>query len=53
MDLMETLEDEIQAEIFLIYAYVGCGEFLKAKAAHEKRRSVDIYHWTTSLMGGG
>jgi len=39
MDLMETVEDEAQAEINLITAYIGCGEFLKAKAADKKRRS--------------
>jgi len=39
MDVIETL---LQAETNLIDAYIGCGEFLKAKAADEKRRSTDI-----------
>jgi len=47
MDLMETVEEEVQAETKLIIAYIGCGEFLKGKAAHEKRRSND---WTTWLQ---
>ena len=43
MDLMETFDEKIQAEISLIYSYIGCGEFLKAKAAHKKHpRSADI-----------
>jgi len=46
MDMMETFNEKIQAEISLIYAYIGCGEFLKAKAAHKKHpRSFDIYQW--------
>jgi len=39
MDMMETLEEEDQAECNLIAAYIGCGEFLKAKDADKKRRS--------------
>jgi hypothetical protein len=31
MDMMKTLEDEVLAETNLIFAYVGSGEFLKAK----------------------
>jgi len=49
MDIMETLEDEDQAEANFIAAYIGCGEFLKAKTANEKRRS---NHWTTRLQLG-
>ena len=41
MDMMETLADEVRAETNLIHAYIGCGEFLKAKADSEKRRSVE------------
>jgi len=45
MDLTETVEEEVMAETLLIAAYIGCSEFLKAKAANEKRRSND---WTSS-----
>ena len=43
MDVMETLEEKAKAETCLIQAYIECGEFLKAKAANEKRRSIDIH----------
>ena len=49
MDIMETLKDEDQAVIHLIAAYIGCGEFLKAKTANKERRS---NHWTTRLQSG-
>ena len=39
LHMVKTFEEEYQAEILLITAYIGCGEFLKAKAAYEKRRS--------------
>ena len=44
MDMMEILEDKVQAKaiFYLIYAYIECGEFLKAKAVHMKRRSAGI-----------
>jgi hypothetical protein len=32
MDMMETLEEKVKAETFLIHAYIGCGEFLKGKS---------------------
>ena len=41
IDMMETLEEKVQAETNLVRAYIGCGEFLKAKAAHKKRRSTE------------
>jgi hypothetical protein len=41
MDMMKTLEDEAQAKNNLITAYTAHGEFLKAKATHETRRSTD------------
>jgi len=44
MDMMETFEEEEQAETKLIRAYIGCGEFLKTKAAH-KKRSTGINRW--------
>ena len=43
MDMMETFDEKIQARIYLIHAYIGCGEFLKAKAAHKKRPQNIIY----------
>ena len=48
MDMMETLEEKVQADsiMYLIHAYIGCGEFLKAKAADKKRRSRNIHDWT-------
>ena len=52
MDMMETVELEMLAEIYLIRAYIGCGEFLKAKAAHKKRRSTDKYHWVAGIQLG-
>jgi len=46
MDMMETFENKAHAEIELIGAYMGFGEFLKAKAADKKRRrSTDMNHW--------
>ena len=45
MDMMKTFEDEFKAETSLIAAYIGCGDFLKAEAADETRRSTDINHW--------
>ena len=41
MGRMETAEDEAQAETNLITAYMARGEFLKAKATDETRRSTD------------
>jgi len=52
MGMMETVEDEDQAETNLILAYIGCGEFLKAKAAHEKRRTTHIMDGITRLQSG-
>lgn len=48
MDMMKTFEDKYKAETnLLIAAYIGCGEFLKAKADDEKRRcSTDMNDWT-------
>ena len=42
MDSIRTLREKAKAETCLIQAYIGFGEFLKAKAANEKRRSTDI-----------
>ena len=50
MDMMETFELEILADVYLIRAYIGCGEFLKAKAAHKKRCSTDKFHWKTGIQ---
>jgi len=47
MDMMETFEEEFQAESNLICAYIGCGDFPKAKAVNKKRRSTDI-NWFQS-----
>ena len=50
MDMMKTLEDEVLAETNLIFAYIGCGEFLKAKATHKKCCSTDICHWVAWMQ---
>ena len=44
MDLMKTFVEKAQVQILicLVRAYISCGEFLKAKAAHETCRSFDI-----------
>jgi hypothetical protein len=42
MDMMETFEQKVQAEILLINAYIGCGKFLKAKVANEARLSINV-----------
>jgi len=52
VDMMETLEEEVQAETNLIRAYIGCGEFLKAKAANKKRISTDINHFVDWFLSG-
>ena len=52
IDTMETLEDKVQAETILIRAYIGCGEFLKAKAADEKCRSTNGNDWLADLQSG-
>jgi len=49
MDMMKTFEDEVHQVKKIIYrqlihAYIGCGEFLKAKGANKKRRSFDMKH---------
>ena len=48
----KTFKEEIQAERELIRTYIGCGEFLKAKVADEKRRSTDVDHWVAVLQSG-
>jgi len=52
MDLMTIVEEEGQAEINLILAYIECGEFLKAKAAHETRRSFDMHRCRAEFQAG-
>ena len=56
MDMIERFEEEFQAAslIYLVDAYIGCGEFLKAKAADEKRRSspTHVYNWEAGLQLG-
>jgi len=56
MGMMETFDQEDQAESImqqLVQAYIGCGEFLKAKAANEKYRSLtDINHGTAGVKSG-
>jgi len=52
MDMMKTFDEEFQAEMYLIEAYIGCGEFLKAKAANETRRSTHVKHWAARLQSG-
>jgi len=49
-NMMETFEEDVEAEKNLIGACIGCGEFLKAKAADEKRRSTDINHWVAGVV---
>ena len=43
MHTEEIFGEEMYAEEELIHAYIGCGEFLKAKAADKNRRSTDIH----------
>jgi len=50
MDKMKTFKEEVQAEYHLIDAYIGCDEFLKAKAANETRRSTEINHFTAGMQ---
>jgi len=52
MDMVETFDEAGQAESNLIHAYIGCGEFLKAKAANEKRRSTDKNHCLAMSQSG-
>ena len=40
---MHTMKTFEEAEVVLIQAYIGCGEFLKAKAADEEHRSSNRY----------
>ena len=48
MDMIETFEDKVEVKTFLIDAYIGFGEFLKAKAANKNR----INHWETAMQSG-
>ena len=43
---------EVPAETNLIHADIGCGDFLKAKAAHKKRRSTDVNDWVAGWQSG-
>ena len=52
MDMMEIFELKVQAEIHLINAYIGCGEFLKAKAANEARISIYVNRWEAGMESG-
>jgi hypothetical protein len=53
MDMMETFDEEyFKAETNLIRTYIRCGEFLKAKAAHKKRRSTDNYDCIARWQSG-
>ena len=54
MDMMTKTfkEDEVQADRELIGAYIESGEFLKAKSANEKRRSIDKDQWVVRLQSG-
>ena len=53
MDMMETLEEQVQAETNLIIAYIGCDEFLKAKVANTKKcRSTDINRCVNWFQSG-
>ena len=55
MDMLETLEEEGKMEPFLnlIEAYMNIGEFLKAKAADEKRRSsTNMNNWVAEMQSG-
>jgi len=55
MDIMEQFDEEDQAEsiMYLINAFIGCGEFLKAKAADKKRRSTDIQNFVAVGLQSG
>jgi len=52
MDGMKTFEEEVQVETNCIVAYIGCGEFLKAKVTDETRRSTDVNHLTAGMQSG-
>ena len=52
MHMMKTFDEDFQAEMYLIEAYIGRGEFLKAKAANKIRRSIDVKHWAARLQSG-
>ena len=52
MDMMETVREKVGVETNLINAYIGCGEFLKAKAAHKKCRSFDMNRWVAEFQAG-
>ncbi len=53
MDMMETLEEQVQAETNLVIAYVGCGEFREAKGANTKEcRSTDISRCVNWFQSG-
>ena len=47
---MQTFLKTAQAEIYLIDTYIGCGEFLQAKAANEARRLID--RWKAGMQSG-
>ena len=49
MDSIRTLREKAKAKTCLIQAYIGFGEFLKAKAANEKRLSID---WQAVMQSG-
>jgi len=55
MDMIKTVEESDQAKIifYLIDAYIGCGEFLKAKIVDEKSRLFDISMWLLGCSWGG
>jgi len=54
MDMLEALEEEEKIEPFLhlVEAYMNIGEFLKAKAADEKRRLTNIDCWSAEFQAG-
>jgi hypothetical protein len=51
-DTMKTSEEEIQAEVCLVDAYIGCGEFLKAKATKKNCLVSNVQHWMTAFEYG-
>ena len=54
MDVIGTSEEKVEAETNLIFAYIECGEFLKAEAANKKRRrSTDKNDWVESRLQSG
>jgi tetratricopeptide (TPR) repeat protein len=52
MDMMETVEEKNVLTECLICAYIGCGDFLNANAAHKKCRSRDIHDRTAGIQSG-